>query len=148
VVLAATTAGCSGSDKTLSAAQTVTSLRAAGFGTATVRIRPSKVKLTVVAPREARLPGWPPVMVVRFWSVSAAKRSFPHGYSRAAFRRQAAEARRRPKLYAQLIPKGFPDGWRSVRVCNDILVAGNPSHDAAFERRADRAVRLLRQKCA
>jgi hypothetical protein len=145
-VLAAATTGCSGSDKTLSTAQTLTSLRAAGFTRVTVHQHHHGVAL--IAPRGARLPPWAPVTVVRFPSISLAKVSYANGYSRAAFQRQAAEARKRPKLYKRLVPKGFPSGWRSERVCNDILVAGNPSHDATVDRRISRALALLREKCA
>jgi hypothetical protein len=93
------------------------------------------------------LPWAAPLYVVRLPTASAAERTYKRGYSRAALTEQATEARKRPDLYSGLLPRGFPAGVKTERVCNLIVLSNNPSHRAILNQEFDHALGLLRAKC-
>jgi hypothetical protein len=141
IAAAGIAAGCSHASKNLTTADTIAALRSAGVTTAAAN------RFGQIAPRGSRAPWLVPLYAVRLPSASDAKRTYKRGYSQAAIAQQAAEARKRPGLYAGLLPKGFPAGVKTERVYNVLVVANNPSHRTILDHEFDRAVELLRTKC-
>jgi hypothetical protein len=133
--------GCSDASKNLTTADTIAALRSAGVTTAV------KNRFGQIAARGSGAPWLAPLYAVRLPSASDAKRTYERGYSHAAIAQQAAEARKRPGLYAGLLPEGFPAGVKTERVCNVIVVANNPWHRTILDHEFDRALELLRAKC-
>ena len=133
----------------LTTADVVTALHSAGQLDAAVVKRSDWERYAVIAPQGwTNVRGWSePLYAVWFSSASQASRTYTQGYSPSALASQLAEARKHPDLYRGLIPKGFPNGVRTERVCNVILVSNNPSHRAALAREIDRTAELLRAKC-
>ena len=143
--------GCSRSSRNLTAADTIAALRSSGL-TPAVAYEVGRVVVIVggapaLPPGDVPLPWAAPLYVVRLPNASAAERTYKRGYSRAALTEQATEARKRPDLYSGLLPKGFPAGVTTERVCNLIVVSNNPSHRAILNQEFDHALGVLRTKC-
>jgi hypothetical protein len=143
--------GCSRSSRNLTAADTIAALRSSGL-TPAVAYKVGQAEVIVggapaLPPGVVPLPRAGALYVVRLSTASAAERTYKRGYSRAALTEQATEARKRPDLYSGLLPKGFPSGVKTERVCNLIVVSNNPSHRAILNHEFDHALGLLRAKC-
>jgi hypothetical protein len=89
-----------------------------------------------------------PIRAVRMPSISEAAHTYENGYSPSAVAAQLAEARRKPKLYSGIFPKGFrPSALHSAWVCNVVLSSYNPRRDSSLDQRVQRALTALRSNC-
>jgi hypothetical protein len=158
-------ASCGTSVHHLTTKQVVASLHAAGFLSTSVfsNVEATRVATrnnpaidakhaadidSITSPAGRGLTPFPSVLAIRLPSVDAAKQTYSQGYSPSALRAQLAAARRNPKLYSGLLPKGLElSQLRTARVCNVVLSSYDPRHDASLERRFDRALGLLRAAC-
>ncbi len=158
------TAACGSSvPTTLTTSQVVASLRDAGFHSVSIwsngkmtRTAPppedpkaKMVEVTAIMSPASKGPmPFSSLYAVRLSSAGFAQKSYEQGYSPAAVKTQIAEARRKPLLYAGILPKHVRlSAFHTTRICNVILASYNPRHDAAIDRRVQRVLATLREGC-